>query len=101
MIMNKKDIINLLENIALYLELKGENAFRISAYRRAAQSLERDERSLDEIDDFTKIKGIGQGTNAIITQYMTDGISDTLTELEKEVPEGLIPLLNLPGLGGK
>lgn len=101
MSINKKDIINLLEEIALYLELKGENPFRISAYRKAAQALERDERSLTEIDDFSKIKGIGAGTTAIIEEYIEKGKSETLEELKDEVPEGLIPLLNLPGLGGK
>lgn len=101
MSMNKKDIIKMLEEIALYLELKGENPFRIAAYRRAAQSLERDERSLSEINDFTKIKGIGAGTNALIEEFLEEGTSQLLEELKTEVPEGLIPLLNLPGLGGK
>lgn len=101
MAIHKKDVIKLLEKIALYLELQGANAFRISAYRRAAQALERDERSLNEIDDFTKIKGIGKGTNAVITEYIQNEKSETLLELENEVPQGLIPLLHLPGLGGK
>jgi DNA polymerase (family 10) len=98
---NKKDIINLLEKIAVYLELKGENPFKISAYRKAAQALERDNRSLSEIDDFTKIKGIGKGTNTVIAAYLETGASETLKELQEEVPSGLIPLLQLPGLGGK
>lgn len=98
---NKKDVIKLLEKIALYMELKGENPFKISAYRRAAQSLERDERALSEIEDFTKIKGIGQGTNSVIVDFLENNESETLLELEKEVPSGLIPLLNVPGLGGK
>src|SRR5690625_3203095 len=98
---NKKDIIKLLEEIALYLELKGENPFRISAYRKASQALERDERSLAEIDDFSKIKGIGAGTTAVIEEYLEKNSSETLEELKSEVPEGLIPLLALPGLGGK
>lgn len=98
---NKKDVIKLLEKIAIYMELKGENPFKISAYRRAAQALEKDERSLAEIDDFTKIKGIGQGTNSVIVDYITNDQSETLMELEKEIPSGLIPLLNVPGLGGK
>ncbi len=97
----QKDVIKLLERIALYLELKGENPFKISAYRKAAQALERDDRSIADIDDFTKMKGIGKGTGAVIESYIQNGTSETLTELEKEVPEGLIPLLNLPGLGGK
>ncbi|MFZ3576359.1 DNA polymerase/3'-5' exonuclease PolX [Virgibacillus sp. DJP39] len=98
---NKKDIIKLLEKIAIYLELKGENSFKISAYRRASLALEQDDRSLSEIEDFTKIKGIGKGTSAVIEKYILDGESDTLRQLEQEVPQGLVPLLNLPGLGGK
>lgn len=98
---NKKDVIKLLETIAIYLELKGENSFKISAYRKAAQALERDERSLTNIDDFTKIKGIGKGTNTVIVEYIEKGTSPALEELQEEIPKGLIPLLNLPGLGGK
>lgn len=101
MAINKKDVIKLLEKVAIYMELKGENPFKISAYRRAAQALEKDERSLAEIDDFTKIKGIGQGTNNVIVDYLTNHKSETLSKLESEVPSGLIPLLNVPGLGGK
>src|SRR5699024_11848395 len=98
---NKKDIIQLLEEIALYLEIKGENPFRISAYRKAAQSLEKDVRSLTEIDDFSKVPGIGKGTNDIIVEFLETGKSEVLEALKEEVPSGLIPLLQLPGLGGK
>ncbi|AIF43259.1 DNA polymerase/3'-5' exonuclease PolX [Virgibacillus sp. SK37] len=101
MTINKKDVIKLLEKIAIYLELKGENPFKISAYRKAAQALERDDRSLNDIDDFTKINGIGKGTSTVMEEFIEQGESKTLQELEKEVPEGLVPLLQLPGLGGK
>lgn len=101
MAINKKDVLHLLETIAIYLELKGENPFKISAYRKAAQALERDDRSLAEMDDFTKIKGIGKGTGTVIDEFLQTGESQTLQQLAEEVPKGLIPLLNLPGLGGK
>ncbi|MBS3679395.1 DNA polymerase/3'-5' exonuclease PolX [Ornithinibacillus massiliensis] len=101
MAINKKDVINLLETIAIYLELKGENPFKTSAFRKAAQALERDDRSLADIKDFTEIKGIGKGTSTVIAEYLEQGRSETLEELKREVPEGLIPLLNVPGLGGK
>ncbi|HAM79543.1 DNA polymerase/3'-5' exonuclease PolX [Ornithinibacillus bavariensis] len=101
MSVNKKDVIKLLEKIAIYLELKGENPFKISAFRRAAQALERDERSLTDIADFTTIKGIGKGTSTVILEYVQNGESATLKDLQKEVPQGLVPLLNVPGLGGK
>lgn len=98
---NKKDIIRLLEKIAVYMELKGDNPFKISAFRKAAAALETDDRSLSEMDDVTKLSGIGKGTAAVITEYIETGESAVLTELAGEVPEGLVALLGLPGLGGK
>ncbi|MEW9051684.1 MAG: DNA polymerase/3'-5' exonuclease PolX [Neobacillus sp.] len=98
---NKKDLIRLLETIAVYLELKGENPFKVSAFRKAASALEFDDRSLTAIEDFTAISGIGKGTAAVIEEYIKDGSSTVLKELKEEVPPGLIPLLQLPGLGGK
>lgn len=99
--MNKKNIIHTLEQIALYLELKGENPFKIAAFRKAAQALETDTRSMSEIDDITAIKGIGKGTAAVITDLLENGRSEVLLELQNEIPKGLPPLLKLPGLGGK
>ncbi|MGM9985670.1 MAG: DNA polymerase/3'-5' exonuclease PolX [Bacillaceae bacterium] len=97
----KKDIIGLLETIALYMELKGENAFKISAFRKAASALENDERSLKEIEDFTAISGIGKGTAGVIAEFIESGQSATLEQLKEEIPSGLILILKLPGLGGK
>lgn len=97
----KKDLLRLLETIAVYMELKGENPFKVSAFRKAGNALETDERDLTEIEDFTTISGIGKGTAAVIDEYIKEGTSSVLTELKAEVPRGLIPLLQLPGLGGK
>lgn len=97
----KKEVIQLLEKIAVYMELKGENPFKISAFRKAAQSLEMDDRSLSEIDEFTKLPGIGERTGEIITTFVETGESPELEQLQGEVPKGLIPLLDVQGLGGK
>lgn len=99
--MNKKQIMNVLEKIALYMELQGDNPFKISAFRKAAGALEADERALSEIEDVTKLKGIGKGTAAVIEELIAVGESTVLKELEAAVPKGLFPLLKLPGLGGK
>ncbi len=101
MTINKKDIIKLLETIAVYMELKGENPFKVSAFRKAAAALETDDRSLTEIEDFTALSGIGKGTAAVIVEYIEHNKSTVLEELQEEVPKGLIPLLQLQGLGGK
>ncbi|MBS7345660.1 MAG: DNA polymerase/3'-5' exonuclease PolX [Caryophanon sp.] len=99
--MNKKTIIRTLEKIALYLELQGENPFKVSAFRKAAAALEADERSLAEMDDVTTLKGIGKGTAAVITELVETGESSVLRDLEQQTPKGLVPLMKLPGLGGK
>ncbi|MCD8878353.1 DNA polymerase/3'-5' exonuclease PolX [Staphylococcus kloosii] len=99
--MTKKDVIQLLEKIATYMELKGENTFKVSAYRKAAQSLEIDERPLEEIEDVTELKGIGKGVGEVIDEYRQTGESTTLADLEQEVPAGLVPLLKIQGLGSK
>ncbi|RIP33629.1 DNA polymerase/3'-5' exonuclease PolX [Staphylococcus gallinarum] len=99
--MTKKDVIQLLEKIAIYMELKGENTFKVSAYRKAAQSLEIDERPLDEIEDVTELKGIGKGVGEVINEYRQHGTTSILDALKEEVPEGLIPLMKIQGLGSK
>ncbi|UQZ76533.1 DNA polymerase/3'-5' exonuclease PolX [Niallia circulans] len=96
-----KDIIRLLEQIAIYMELKGENPFKISAFRKAANTIETSELNLTEITDLTELPGIGKGTAAVIEEYLKEGKSSVLQKLKDEVPKGLIPLLQLPGLGGK
>ena len=99
--MTKKDVIQLLEKIAIYMELNGENTFKVSAYRKAAQSLEIDERPLDDIKDVTELKGIGKGVGEVIDEYRKTGESSYLKELQQLVPEGLIPLMKIQGLGSK
>ncbi|QED48856.1 DNA polymerase/3'-5' exonuclease PolX [Cytobacillus dafuensis] len=101
MSVNKKDVVRLLETIAIYMELKGENTFKIAAFRKAAAALESIDLSITEIDDFTKLPGIGKGTSSVIEEYIKESSSTVLNELKAEVPKGLIPLLQLPGLGGK
>lgn len=83
------------------MELLGENHFKVAAFRKAANVLELDPRSLAEMDDILKLKGIGKGTGAIIIDLLEKGESDLLLELEETVPKGLVPLLKIPGLGGK
>lgn len=99
--MNKKDVIHTLEAIATYLEIKGDNPFKISAYRKAAQALESDQRTLAEIGDPVSLNGIGKGTAEVILELKQSGKSTLYLELASSLPPGLLPLLRLPGLGGK
>lgn len=86
--MNKKDVIKLLETIATYMELKGDNPFKISAFRKAAAALESDERSLSDIEDVTTLQGIGKGTATVIEEFREKGQSSVLDELKKKCQKG-------------
>lgn len=86
--MNKKDVIKLLETIATYMELKGDNPFKISAFRKAAAALESDERSLSDIEDVTTLQGIGKGTATVIEEFREKGQSSVLDELKKKCRKG-------------
>lgn len=99
--LDKKTIIKTLEKIALYMELQGENPFKVSAFRKAAQVLELDDRSLSEMDNIISLKGIGAATGAVIEELTNVGESSLLMELQETVPSGLLPMLKIPGLGGK
>ncbi len=99
--MDKKTIIKTLEKIALYMELQGENPFKVGAFRKAAQVLELDDRSLSEMDNISSLKGIGAATGAVIQDLIETGESSLLKELQEAVPSGLLPMLKIPGLGGK
>ncbi|MBF4501645.1 DNA polymerase/3'-5' exonuclease PolX [Savagea sp. SN6] len=99
--MDKKTIIRTLEQIALHMELLGENPFKISAFRKAANTLELDGRSLAEMDDIYELKGIGKSTGTVIQDLIEKGESETLKELERKVPRSMLDMLKIPGLGGK
>src|SRR5699024_12854935 len=66
-----------------------------------AQMIEIDELMFDHIEDINELKGIGKGVGEVNNEYIVNGNSTTLADLQEEVPEGLIPLLKIQGLGSK
>ncbi|WP_059103855.1 DNA polymerase/3'-5' exonuclease PolX [Shouchella shacheensis] len=99
--MNKKDVVATLEKIATYLEIKAVNPFKIAAYRKAAQALEGDERTIAEIEKPQDLNGIGKATAEVIVELKETGRSNVLDELQASIPGELLSLLTIPGLGGK
>lgn len=101
--MKNQEIARIFNDIADLLEIKGENPFRIRAYRRAAQNIEGLTRDVAEIskDELMKIPGIGQDLAGKIEEYVKTGRLQFYEDLKKEVPESLSVLLSVPGLGPK
>jgi DNA polymerase (family 10) len=102
--MDKADIIAILEDIAVLLELKGENPFKIRAYSAGARALETMEADLGEVIEAGKlsgVKGIGAALVEKIEKLYATGELSYYTELRESVAPGLIEMLEIPGLGGK
>ncbi len=101
---DKKDTITLLENIADIMDFRGENKFKVGAYRNGAISIRRFEGDFAkavEQKELNKIKGIGKGLQAVIYEYFETGESLLYKQLRKEVPDGIEQLLGIKGLGAR
>lgn len=98
-----KNPIELLEEIRRLMELKGENRFKTLAFQKAAQQLagREDLAERAKAGTLTEIPGIGKSISEVLTEFILTGESNTLAELQKEIPAGLIELTQIPGLGAK
>ena len=101
--MKNQEIARIFNEIADLLEIKGENPFRIRAYRRAAQNIEGLPKSVEETpkEELLKVPGIGQDLAGKIEEYLKTGRMQAHEELKHEIPEGLLALLSVPSLGPK
>ncbi len=100
--MDPRTAAHTLQQIAAFLELRGESKFKVGAYDRAARSvvtLETDDLgALDRSGELAKTKGIGPATLGVIRDLIETGASSYLEKLRAETGEGLVELLNVPGL---
>lgn len=101
--MAQKPIARILEDIAMLLEIKGDNPFKTRAYYNAAKTLS----GITNLDELIKekklkeIKGIGEALSKKIEEYSETGKMEYYEELTKEVPGSLLELMEIPNLGPK
>src|SRR6184192_4039175 len=102
--MTKEQIAGVLERIALLLELKAENPFKIRAYTNAARAIEIFGGNLSDFQDdeaIAKIPGIGKSIALKIKELAATGSLKYLEELRAEFPEAILELFSISGLGAK
>ena len=100
--MKNFEVARQFEVMADVLELKGDNPFRIRAYRRAAQSLEsltEDVQVLASEGRLEEIPGVGADLAGKIEEYLESGRIKDIAEAGKGIPPGVLELLHIPGLG--
>ena len=101
--MKNQSIAQIFNEIAELLDLKGENVFRVRAYRRAAQNIDGLSKDVAVLsrEDLESIPGIGQDLAGKIQEYLDSGKITQHEELKKQIPHGVLELLRVPGLGPK
>lgn len=100
----RESLAETLEEIALLLELKGENPFKIRAYRQGAETVRNHEEDIVVLameDRLQGIKGIGEALAAKLHELAATGRLAFHEELRAEFPAGLFELFDLQGLGPK
>ncbi len=104
-LLTKTQIADVLDEIAVLLELKGENPFKIRAYTagaRAVEGLEEEQLAqLVEGGELLTVKGIGDALAQKITELHRTGRLDFHEKLKATVEPGLVELLEVPGLGAR
>ncbi len=102
--MTKDQVAAVLTEIATLLELKGENPFKSRAYVNAARAIEAITEPLEKVfgaDSEVEIKGIGESLREKICELVQTGKLPYYETLKKSIPEGLVAMLSIPGLGPK
>ncbi len=102
--MNKDQVADILQEIGILLELKGENPFKTRAYQNGARAIEGLTESLEKVvaeGRLGDIPGLGDALQQKITLLVTTGRLEYYEELKASLPAGLLTLLEIPGLGPK
>jgi len=103
--MQNREIASIFKELADLLEIKGENHFKVRAYRNAAQVINSlgvpIEKMIKEGKDLTLLPGIGKEIAKKIQEIVQTGKLQKLENLKKEIPESLRKLLSIEGLGAK
>ena len=101
--MRNKEVAALFYTIADLLDIKGEK-FKPNAYRRAARVMEMMEEDIEVLSSGQRLKdvsGIGEAVADKTAEYLKTGQVHVLEELRKEIPQGVVEMLDIPGVGPK
>jgi len=102
--MDKKQVVAILDEMGTLFELKGENPFKCRAFHNAArvvEALTQELGGLVESGTVRSVKGIGEHLAEIITDLVDKGKSEEYEKLKASLPEGLLQMVRIPGLGPK
>ena len=102
--MKNSRVAEIFESMADILDIQGENYHRILAYRRAAETVAALGRPLEDVwraDELESLPGIGKTLASKIDELIRTGRLEAYEKLKSQVPEGVVAMLHIPGVGPK
>ncbi|WP_428936849.1 DNA polymerase/3'-5' exonuclease PolX [Fontivita pretiosa] len=99
-----QELSQLFRTLSAIMEIRGEPVFKAIAFSKVSRILENlpiDIRAAVEDGTIEQIEGIGPHSRRIIEEYVRTGRSSDYDQAIASIPEGLIPMLQIPGLGPK
>jgi DNA polymerase (family 10) len=101
---SNRQVIQRLENIADLSQIRGDNHFKVLAYRKAAESIKnlgQDIYAVWQAGELKAVSGVGKAIHDKLDDWFSTGEMDFWQKLTAEIPETLIELLAVPGVGPK
>ena len=102
--MKNREVVDIFNNVADMLAIRGDQIHRILAYRKAAESIEALGRDINTVyaeGKLTDIPGIGETLAAKIEEMLKTGRLEFYDKLAREIPPSLVEMLRVEGLGPK
>ncbi len=100
--MKNKVLVDILKEIAFFLELDGQNIFKAKSFEKAGKAINDLTDPVDDLVSFgeiDKIKGIGKGILQVIEEALAEDIPEVLKKFREKYPQTLYQLLKIPGIG--
>ena len=105
--MPNEELARRFERLALLMEIRGDDRFRVRSYRNAAETLETWPSPVERIareegqKGLQSLPGVGKAISGKIVELLERGTFDAWERLKEETPETVLDLLEVQGVGVK
>jgi DNA polymerase (family 10) len=99
-----QELSDLFRTFSAIMEIRGESTFKAIAFSKVSRILKdlpQDIRTIAQEGRLSDIEGLGESSCRIINEYVKTGQSSDFNVVSQSVPAGLLPLLDIPGMGPK
>jgi DNA polymerase (family 10) len=105
--MTNEEIARRFERLAVLMEIRGEDRFRVRSYRNASEVIETWPTQVERIAREEGLKGlqtlpgVGKAISSKIVEMLERGTFEAYEKLKAETPESVLDLLDVSGIGLK